>query len=715
MTVTTRGRIPPQARGAVPSPSMRAAWIALGALSACGSTEPPPAGAAPADVVALDVAAGDAPEVAPPPSDTPEPTVDTPDVINDAAGSFDVINDAAEVSDVASDPTDVPPGIDAAAPPSDRPDAALRDAQAPMDARLDAAPADASFSDVRDASARDVPAADVPAGAWRSALFPDDWRPLHAGGRADAMGRFLHDVSTAGYHRGDDAPPYRGGTVVRTVDAALGNGTADARAAIQAALDGACADATPGLRVVRLPAGTYRVRFPTPTPATDPALRIACSNLALRGEGPSRTRILLDDPTNARQRAVILVRGGGLSVWSGGATAALARDLPAGSTEVPLATVAGFNPGDLVSVRTELTDAFRADHRMNVTEMGETFWPPSANNGLLYPRRVLRVDAARRAITLDAPTRYPMKTRDNARVFYPTGFLREVGIQDLALGMREHPTSTSGTPGPLGDAADLGYSTPGTAAYAVHASAGLRFDGVTDAWIYNVETYAPTGNASGAHVLSNAMFLTQGTHRVTVEACRFQRPQYRGGGGNGYLFWNQGSDNLVRDVEAVNGRHNLIMAALACSGNVWLRARSTNARYSDDSHAGLAQANLYDNVTLDRAWLQAVNRGATSSGAGFTATATVFWNTRVVALHTATRRAPYADGVAVETAQFGWGYAIGSQGAGALATRSYTNSYWSSLDPGAPTDWVEGEGRGGTLFPPSLYEEQRRRRWLRGE
>ena len=107
-----------------------------------------------------------------------------------------------------------------------------------------------------------------------------------------------------------------------------------------------------------------------------------------------------------------------------------------------------------------------------------------------------------------------------------------------------------------------------------------------------------------------------------------------------------------------------------------------------------------------------------SSGAGFTATQTVFWNTRVVATHPSTRRAAegFAAGFAVETSQFGWGYAIGTSGPGsAVVTRVLTNSYWATLDTGAPADFTEGVGMGATLFPQSLYEEQRRRRLLRGE
>ncbi len=608
------------------------------------------------------------------------------------------------VRDAARDATalDVPGDLGA----RDAPDVFDRPA---VDVTVDAGARDAG---------RDVPGADVPDGAWRSALFPDDWRPAHAGGRADSMGRILPDFSFAGYHRGDDAPPYGRGMVVRTVNAALGDGRTDATAAIQADLDAACASAVAGLRVVMIPAGTFRLRFPTPSPATDPALRVACSNLVIRGAGADRTRLFLDDPTNARSRAMIRFAARSYNVWTGTPTARLTRDAAQPTRTVEVESVAGFSVGDLVSVRTDITEAFRAEHRMDRTDMGTALWAASTGQGLLYPRRVVAIDTAARTLTLDAPTRYPVRMRDNARVIRPSGYLREVGLEDLSFGMREHATSASGMPGPLGDGADDLYDDPGTAAYEVHGSVGVRMDAVQDGWIYRVRTYAPTGNASGAHVLSSAMFLTAGTSRVTVEACQYQRPQYRGGGGNGYLFWVEASDNLVRDVEADVGRHNLIMAHIACSGNVFLRARTVNSRYADDSHRLLAQANLYDGVTLDRAWLQAVNRGATSSGAGFTATQTVFWNTRVVAVHASTRRAGdgFANGFAIETAQYAWGYAIGTSGPGnAVSTRSITNSYWSTLDPGAPTDYTEGVGRGDTLFPGSLYEEQLRRRLLRGE
>lgn len=589
----------------------------------------------------------------------------------------------------------------------DAADAALDTTDASTDAPRDVAPE----------ATPDVLVIDAPAGAWRSALLPDNWVPLHAGGRADSMGRSLQDFSFAGYHRGD-APPYGLGTVVRTVDARLGDGVTDATAAIQADLDAACADTTPGLRVVRIPAGTYRLRFPTATPATDAALRVACSNLVLRGAGPSTTRLWLDDPNNARTRAMIRVAARSFNAWSGTGTTLLTRDAPSPTRTVAVASTAGLSPGDFVAVRSDLTEAFRAEHGMDLTLAGTVVWPASTGLGLLYLRRVRAVDATASTVTLDAPTRYELLRRDNARLYRPTGALEEVGLEEFSIGMTEHATSAAGTlPGPLGDN-DTGYDVPGTAAYAVHSSTGIRVDVTHDAWVRHVETFAPAVNASGAHVLSIALWLTAGTSRVTVDGCNLARPQYRGGGGNGYLYLVEAGDNLVVDSVGTAGRHDFITAHIASSGNVFLRARSVNARFSDDAHRLLSQANLYDNVALDGAWLQAVNRGDDSSGAGFTATQTVFWNTRVVATHTRTRRPAdgFTDGFAVETAQYGWGYVIGTSGPGAaVVTRAITNSNYAMQNQGAPEDFVEGVGRGATLFPTSLYEEQRRRRIARGE
>ncbi len=594
-----------------------------------------------------------------------------------------------------------------------------------MDGMDAMAPRDAALGVDLSAASEDLaagPDPDLAIDGWRSALYAAAWQPVHAGGSPDGQGRFLHDFGFAGYHRGDVAPPVGVGAATQTISAAdFGDGTLDARAAIQSAIDAVCGQ---GGGVVALSAGLFRVSFPA-SPATAPALRIACSHLVLRGAGSSATQLLLEGPTVARQRVMILVSPTSYAWRVGSASrpeVLLTSDALLPTRTLTLASVAGFAVGDHVAVRTDLTDAFRSEHRMDQATSGLAgLWPasPASANGVTYLRTIAAVDPSASTITLDAPTRYFLKTRDSARVLATEGYLSEIGLEHFAIGMREHATSDSGAPGLLGDSADSAYDTAGTAAYDVHAAAAVQVDGARDGWIEGVATFLPAGNTSGAHLLSIGILLGQSSQRFTVRNCDLRSPQYRGGGGNGYLFLLYGMDHLLVDNHAVGGRHNFLASGMTASGDVVLRGRSEAARYPDDTHRFLSHALLFDSTQLDGAWLQSVNRGTDSSGAGFTSTQSVYWNTHVVTTHALTTKAPHPGGVAIETSQFGWGYVIGTSaeaGASAeVATSAYQNSNYAATDKGLPADWVEGVASGATLVPSSLYESQLALRMARGE
>ena len=81
--------------------------------------------------------------------------------------------------------------------------------------------------------------------AWRSALYPADWQP----GFRDASGRFLHDFSYAGYHRGEKPVPHVEGPVIDVTKPpyqADPTGGKDSTSDIQAALDAAAVKAVRG-------------------------------------------------------------------------------------------------------------------------------------------------------------------------------------------------------------------------------------------------------------------------------------------------------------------------------------------------------------------------------------------------------------------------------------------------------------------------------------
>mgnify|MGYP001825728153 CR=1 FL=1 len=162
---------------------------------------------------------------------------------------------------------------------------------------------------------------------------------------------------------------------------------------------------------------------------------------------------------------------------------------------------------------------------------------------------------------------------------------------------------------------------------------------------------------------------------------------------------------LTRDCRASAGRHNFIQNwGFGTTGCVWLRCTSergfavaTSALPAigtighSEYHHSLATANLVDACVVDDGW-SAVNRNAWSSGAGLTSTECVFWNVT-------------GSGV-VRSRQFGWGYVVGT----GPDLRVETSLGGSSATGSAPEDWTEGVGEADTLEPPSLYEDQLRRR-----
>jgi hypothetical protein len=511
-----------------------------------------------------------------------------------------------------------------------------------------------------DAPAADTPAADTAPAAWRSALYPVDWRP---GFGVD--GAQLPDVSYAGWHNGEGAPPDPPSGPELLVDAP---GEGDATAAIQAALD-AAADAGGGL--VTLAAGTYRV---------DGLLRMTASGVTLRGAGDDATTLWFTRSTGMSDVAHLTVGG----TPTEGPPLALARDAARGDRAVTLVDTAGLEPGMDVVVGWTITPDFVADHQM--TGVWTVFldqWAP------VFRRRVLAVDPASGTVTLDVPLRYAAKARDGAALRVVTGLIREVGVQDLAVAT----------------------ATTWTEAWSHDRSHAIALQGVADGWVRRVRSVPSPGDPTDrADHLASGGVLVLRSHRVTVDHVTMEEAQNRGGGGNGYLFEAQQSGEVLWvDCVGRAGRHNFIQNwGFGTSGVVWLRpvSEAGKALWSSSSelgvtgfseyHHSLAMDNLVDGARVTDGW-KAVDRGLESSGAGVTATGSVFWN--------------LTGSGFLQSFQAGLGFVIGTDGVEVqteisdLPDRRLT----------APADWAEGIGAAATLDPPSLYEDQLRRRMERGE
>jgi hypothetical protein len=516
---------------------------------------------------------------------------------------------------------------------------------------------------------------------WRSSLYPEGWEP----GYQDSEGRFLHDFSYAGYQRGErplPPPDFDPGFVI---DASAPpyladpSGSSDSTLAIREAITDA---AKRGGGVVLLPAGTYRVRPQTPEDRA--ALYIDRSRVVLRGAGPDRT-FILNTETSMRLKNVIRMapwtfRGTDFA-WRhdvGEPSFPLTRDAVELETTI-LVDGGDFEVGEWVVVRSDATDEFIAEHNMTDT------WTSGGVGGVTFYRRIVEVGDG--WMTLDIPIRYPLLLRDNARVSRTAAHIEEVGVENLSIGMI---SITSGSMG------NDDWDTPGTGAYEAHASSLIEVNHVVNGWIRNVKSFRPAENHR-YHFLSTGIRL-RFARSITVVGVDLRRSQYRGSGGNGYHFAIQGSDSLLTSCSSRDSRHNYTIAGIAATGNVIHRSTAVDGELPVDFHAHLSPANLIDSMVLDDDSIEAADRFHADHGFG--TTQSVVWNVR-----------GETDGWEVDiglkklirTAQFGWGYVIGTSGPdNDVETPGHNHAL--------PDDFVEGRGSGSDLVPESLYESQLQRR-----
>jgi hypothetical protein len=263
---------------------------------------------------------------------------------------------------------------------------------------------------------------------------------------------------------------------------------------------------------------------------------------------------------------------------------------------------------------------------------------------------------------------------------------------------------------------DSSFAAAPKSAQDVHYSFAMVFGQVINGWIRNVRTFAAPGNELGSHLLSNGIRLWQ-CRQVSVVDCHLQKTQYGGGGGNGYLFrLDDTNECLLRDCSAVLTRHGFSLTGMATSGNVLLRCRDAHtgvqvggtgqeetAGKGSDLHMYFSHSNLFDNCVAEESWFEARHRyfpTLSNPKHNTTSAHTVFWNTRGLA----NSRLPFV----VWSQQGDYGYVIGTRGpvddvrtAGQFPEREHVTD---------PVDHVEGVGQGETLMPASLYEDQLERR-----
>ncbi|MBQ6568766.1 MAG: discoidin domain-containing protein, partial [Clostridia bacterium] len=527
------------------------------------------------------------------------------------------------------------------------------------------------------------------ADTWRSALYPVDWVP----GYQNSSGQFLHDFSYAGYMMGEqELPTTMSGLVANVLDyGADGTGANDSTSAIQSAIN---AVQNAGGGTVYLPAGTYKVKPTSSTGAA--ALKITGSNILFKGDGIGRT-FIRGFAENMRSCQIINVSPSG-GTWDSaddGNYYYLSQDIGNTPTNtIHLNSVGSLAVGDWIILRSDRTEAWINEHSMS------GFWYASVNPttmGTTFYRRITAVDANAKTITIDIPTRYYMKTRDNARVYKVTPKQSNVGLMDFSIGNKMN-SITSGW-------GEEDYNTSGTGAYNVHSAFLIKFGFNVNCFAKNIASYQ-AGNASQIHMSSNGLDINK-TRNLTIENCDFSYPQYEGGGGNGYGMNICGQETLIKNCSSTSARHSFSFKYAYANGNVIYHYTSTDPKYGSDFHMYLSMSNLIDNEELNGDFVESNVRpygGTAGNRHGYTSTQTVFWNTK---------GNYYKSGSSyiIDSRQFGYGYIIGTQGAAtAVKTTPTTMSSTYGTVNTAPEDYKEGIGTGATLEPQSLYYDQLERR-----
>jgi hypothetical protein len=543
---------------------------------------------------------------------------------------------------------------------------------------------------------------------WRSALYPPDWNPTDKKFETDKL---IQDFSYAGYRRGEVALPQIRGPIFDAVRdfGADASGQTDSTAAIQKAINAAGVHGG----VVYLAAGTFKV---APQENDSYALRIAADNVVLRGAGKNRT-FLFNDSTAMRGRSIVLVQSSSAN-WNakpeGSPETLVTRDLLTPTTVVPVADVSGFTVGDWIILRADATDEFIAEHNMTDLWAGKN----AALGGVKFLRQITAIDGAGSTLRIDVPLRYYLKTRDKARIHKAAPHIEEVGLEHFSIGNREHSAT-------LGWSENDYSSNPENGAYAVHGAYAVSFFMARNCWMTDVASYQPAVNTGKTQVLSCGVGLTH-SRSITLQNCDFARPQYGGGGGNGYMYrLTNAQECLLQNCTASHARHGFVFSLMATSGNVihggmaqfsgeqvagWGKTNGTGS----DHHMHLSQSNLIDNVSIRQDYFTAAYRGRWGGVPhGQSAVHSVFWNLN--GLEYIQGRGYLGDSpFIVQSEQARYGYIIGTRGPAAGVSLAGRDN-GGNPERMAPLDHVEGEGRGDRLTPASLYLDQvSRRQELRG-
>lgn len=397
------------------------------------------------------------------------------------------------------------------------------------------------------------------------------------------------DFSYAGYAGGGQAlPRVRAALVVRPTGG-------DDTELLQTALDRVAAMpmGSDGFRgAVVLTAGRFHVKG---------RLALRASGVVLRGRGQdgAGTTIVAE---GIDRRTLIEV--GAKNDSRLGKAVDVTGDVPAGGRDLVLASVDGIKAGDRVVVRRPSTEAWIS--AIGMSGLPGTFantrldWRPGSHD-LVWDRRVVAVDTAKKTIALDAPITTALEQK------YGGGSVTRVeanapperiGIEDLRLESSYDATRAKDEE---------------------HAWIAILLDRVEDAWVRRV---------TARQFVASAVRVNWRGRRITIEDCRNEAPVGEEGGYRRQSFVVDGQQVLVHRAWSELGMNDFASGLLAGGPNVFLDCRAEHSLGASGAFEGWASGVLYERVEVPDAHLQLLLDFARAQGAGWTAANSVVWNSK---------------------------------------------------------------------------------------
>lgn len=407
-------------------------------------------------------------------------------------------------------------------------------------------------------------------------------------------GDTLPDFSNCGYGGGGVALPDA------EVKATVAPVDGDDGASIQAAID----------RVSKLPLGQDGLRgavlLKKGKYEVSGTIRITASGVVLRGEGSGEDGTLIL-ATGKTKRDLIRVGGEGAPEEISGTRRQIADAyVPVGARSFTVNDASGYAAGQRIIVYRPSTAAWIRELRMDripVSSSGNTVqWAPGSKD-LAFDRVVTGVSGNR--ITIDAPLVHAFQKEFGGGYIYRYEFpgrISNVGVENLR----------------------------GDSEYDASLKKGSQFTDEKHAWncvTINAAENAWVRNVISIHFGYSCVTVQKQAKWVTVENCQCLEPVSQVTGGRRYSFGLTGQLCLVKDCFSRKGRHDFVMHATVPGPNAFVNCSARDTYSTSEPHHRYAVGVLYDNVTIQgNGYLQAINRGNSGSGHGWSGAQVVFWN-----------------------------------------------------------------------------------------